>query len=279
MGRGACVRSGHTGRGMWERYTGRGAEGLVIPEEIVTHRRNRGAERKDLSRHPASPKVAGGRGGSEAVKLELVLKSDTVGTLEAARNALSAVRVNGVDLVVIEAAVGDISKSDLLMALTGSRLVVGFNVDVVPTALDFARERDIELRTYEVIDRMVQAVEGIARSLVPGESGEVRLGEARVIALFKGGRKGVILGCEVLKGRLALGQRYRVISAMGPIYEGRIESLHIEADAVREARVGEQVGLKVRGWRGAEVGDLVESYELSPRSGREVWHPRGGLVE
>ena len=109
------------------------------------------------------------------------------------------------------------------------------------------------------------------------EKGEIITGKAKVIALFKSSRKGIILGCEVLEGTLSVGKRFRIVSAMGPVYTGKIESLHIQKDRVKEAHPHQQVGLKVIGLKKASIGDLVECFEIARTSGGRIWQPTGGV--
>ena len=100
-----------------------------------------------------------------------------------------------------------------------------------------------------------------------------------MIVLFKSSRKGIILGCEVLEGTLALGKKYRIVSAMGTIFTGQIESLHIEKDSVKEAKPPQQVGLKVIGLKKVSIGDLVECFETAKPSGSRIWQPKGGVFK
>jgi translation initiation factor IF-2 len=211
-------------------------------------------------------------------KLEIVLKCDAAGSEEAVLSSLSVTKAPEIELKVIHSDVGDVTKSDLLIALTGSRLVVGFNVGVGPKTEQLCKEQGIEVRLYDVIYQLTNDMQQIANSLVPrDEEGEKITGKARVIALFKSSRKGIILGCEVLEGTLALGKRFRIISAMGPIYSGKIDSLHIEQDEVKEAGAHQQVGLKVFGLKKATLGDLVECFESVPSKRRGGWQPKGGV--
>lgn len=211
-------------------------------------------------------------------RLELVLKADTAGTTEAVVSAVEALPEGDVMIEVIHAGAGDISKSDLLMAETGSRLVTGFNVDLLPRIKEEASEKGIEIRLYDVIYKLVEDVRDIARRMLPSEEEEKITGRARVIALFPGGRKGVILGCEVLEGILAVGKKFRLISDPGTVYVGNITSLHIETETVKEARKNQQVGLKISGFKRAKIGDLVECFETLP-SRHQRWQPHGGVFD
>lgn len=213
-----------------------------------------------------------------ARKLDIVLKCDSTGSVEAVETILGKFRVPDVELRVIHSGVGAVSKSDLVMALTGSRLVVGFNVGVMPKLEQWIKEHGVEVRLYQVIYRLIDDTREIAESFTPVEPEEKITGRARVIALFKGSHKGVILGCQVQEGVLSQGSMFRVIAAMGPVHVGRIASLQIEQDAVKEARPGQQVGIKIADFSRAKTGDLVECFE--PVHGRkpQAWRPVGEIL-
>lgn len=235
----------------------------------MSHRRPRPAPRPTAESAPGQ--------ADPCTVLELVVKADAVGTLEAVSEAISRVSAEGVEIRIIHAGVGEATKSDVLMAATGSGLIMGFQVPTAPRVEEYAREQGVEIRLYEVIYELTGDAERIARSLAPRLPGERVIGRARVIALFKGSRKGAILGCEVQEGALALGNRFRIIDPAGPVHEGRIDSLHIGPEAVREARPGQQVGLKVGGFRKARVGDWVECFEGVRPEGPPPWSPQGGV--
>ena len=209
-------------------------------------------------------------------RLEIVLKCDSVGSLEAVASSLESLENPEVAISPFHTGIGAISKSDLLMALTGSRLVVGFNVGLLPQMEQLSKEKGVEVRLYDVIYKLSQDLSQIAGTLIRrDEEEEVITGKAKVIALFKSSRKGSILGCEVLQGALVQGKKFRIISAMGPVYSGKIESLHIEKEAVKEAKKGQKVGLKITDYNQAKKGDLVETYEKQKSEANATWHPRG----
>lgn len=210
-------------------------------------------------------------------KLEIVLKCDTSGCAEAIISAIESLAQPGIEIQIISSGVGAISKSDIFLAETGSRLILGFNVGLMPHIEQMALEHNVEIRIFEVIYKLLEDLEVIAQSLVVQESTEEVVGSARVIALFKSSRKGIILGCEVISGKLALGQAFRVVGAMGALYTGTIESLHIEQDAVREAAKGQQVGLKIKDFSKARIGDLVESFKAGPGKQVRAWQPQGRI--
>jgi translation initiation factor IF-2 len=210
-------------------------------------------------------------------KLEIVVKSDVAGTAEAVRSALTAMKVPDVDLRVIHSGIGPVSKSDVLMAKTGSRLIIGFNVDVQGQIEPHIREQGVEVRLYETIFRLSADVQVVAAGLHRPEPEETITGQARIIELFKSSHKGIIIGCQVTAGKIEKGKNFRVIAAMGPSYTGRIESLHLAEREVTEGRVGQQVGIKIAGWKKAKIGDIVECFDPPRPGGARRWQPKSGV--
>lgn len=210
-------------------------------------------------------------------RLEIVIKCDTSGCVEAITSSISAINLPGVEIGIIRSGVGSINKSDIFMAETGSRLIIGFNVGVMGHIDQMVTEHTIEIRLYDVIYRLLEDVESIGRSLTPQKPAEEIIGTAKVIALFKSSRKGIILGCKVLTGKLTQGKSFRLLGAMGPMYIGTIESLHIEKDTVRTAKKGQEVGLKIRDFNKVKVGDLVESFQSVAGQQIKPWRSRGKI--
>ena len=232
-------------------------------------------KQKKHAGHPEEKPLESISGQPAKKKLEIVIKCDSVGCSEAVEASIKAIAQPEVDIEILSSGVGAINKSDIFMAETGSRLIIGFNVGVLPDIKALPGEHNVEVRIYDVIYTLMEDVGKIAQSLVTRETGEDILGSAKVIALFKSSRKGIILGCEVLNGSLALGRKFRIVGVMGPIYTGTIESLHIEKNTVNKATKGQQVGLKVRDFKKVKIGDLVESFKPIAQQVNQPWQPRG----
>ncbi len=210
-------------------------------------------------------------------KIELVLKCDTMGSVEAISAMLANLKVPEADVGIILSGVGNITKQDLLVALTGSRLVIGFNVGVAPKLEQWVKEHGVEIRIYDVIYRLAEDLRVIGQSLAPIETEDKVTGKCEVIATFKSKKGGVILGCEVVEGSVQVGKRFRVVTAMGPVHSARIESLQVDKQPVKEARVGQQVGVQVSGSAFGKVGDFIECYdEIIPK--KATWSPRGDII-
>jgi translation initiation factor IF-2 len=211
-------------------------------------------------------------------KLQIVLKADSMGSAEAITAMLASTKIPEADIKVIHSGVGAVSKQDLLMAQTGSSLVVGFNVGVAPRLDQWVKEHGVEVRIYDVIYKLAEDLGAIARGLVVPEPEEKITGKCEVIATFKSVKGGMILGCEVVEGSVQVGRSFRVVTAMGPVHSARIESLQIEKQAVKEARPGQQVGVKVAGFSDAKAGDFIECYEVPPSPRKSGWTPKGNIV-
>ena len=209
--------------------------------------------------------------------LAIVLKCDADGSIEAVADALSKISMPEADLAIIHSGIGNIHKSDIQLAETGSRLIAGFQVGVETGMEKLPGECGVEVRLYDVIYKLTEDIEIITKSIIPHIPEEHIVGTARVIAIFKSSRKGIIIGCEVLNGHLAHGQHFRIISAMGPVYSGTIESMQIEKNAIQKALPGQQVGIKIRNFNRARIGDYVESYRAAPLKDFRQWKPRGGI--
>jgi translation initiation factor IF-2 len=211
--------------------------------------------------------------------LEIVLKCDSMGSVEAVTTAISEMAVPEADIIFIRSGVGAVTKSDILLAETAGRLIVGFQVSVMPGIDKVLKEHRVEVRLYEVIYRLTSDIGAIAGNLTPAVSEERIIGSATVIALFKGSRKGIIMGCEVREGFLAAGHRFRIVSAMGPIYSGTIQSLHIGENETQKAIAGQQVGIKIKDFNKAKIGDLVETYRPIPPKKSLTWEPTGAIIK
>lgn len=210
--------------------------------------------------------------------LALVIKSDTDGCEQAICELIDHNPEEGVPIEIIHKGVGDICKTDIMIAATGSKLVLGFNVNVLPRLAELCLEQNVEIRLYSIIYKLHADLQGIARSLLPREAAEKILGRAKVVALFKSSRKGIILGCEVENGQLQRGEAFRIISAMGPVYLGKIASMHIAKDSVSKATPGQQVGIKIDDFKNVRVGDLVESYQIIYDRNTPPWRPSGKIM-
>lgn len=242
----------------------------VLP---MTHKAKNHPPQPKAPGHPLKPLTT-----EHKSTLALVIKGDSDGCEQAICDMISHHTDLGIPIEIIHQGVGDICKTDIMTAATASHLVLGFNVNVLPKITELCLEQNVEIRLYSVIYKLDEDVKDIAHSLLPRPVEEKLLGRAKVITLFKGSRQGIILGCEVEQGRLQRGDAFRIIAAMGPIYSGKISSLHIEKDAVNKATPGQQVGVKIDGFKNVRVGDLVECYQVMADRHPPRWRPSGKII-
>jgi translation initiation factor IF-2 len=224
-------------------------------------------------------KKQAGRTQETRPTLGIVLKCDSVGSMEAVTTAISGIVSPAADISIIRGGVGAVNKSDVLLAETASGLIVGFQVGAMAGMDGLLRGRRVEVRLYEVIYQLISDMRDIAERLMPPTTEDRIIGSAKVIALFKSSRKGVIIGCEVGEGFLNTGDHFRIVSAMGPVYAGIIESLHIGENKTQKATAGQKAGIKIRDFNRAQIGDLVECYRpLTPKK-HLTWEPTGTIIK
>ncbi len=239
----------------------------------MKHTYHQNSRSKTLTRPPI---MAAGRSPEETQALEVVIKCDSYGSVE----TLTAVLSTLPHLKIIQSGIGPINHSDLLMAKTGSGLIIGFNTRVPISLQTEVAKEHLEVRLYGVIYTLLADVKTILASQVQQhrERKESILGLAKVIRLFPGSRHGLILGCEVLQGNLVLGKPLRIIAPVGVIYQGKLDSMHIEKEAVKKAGVRQQVGIKINHFEQVHPGDLIECFEPVAQVRHNVWHPVGQVL-
>jgi translation initiation factor IF-2 len=193
--------------------------------------------------------------------LNIVLKGDVQGSMEAIATSLSQIGSKKVDLNIVHGAVGPISESDVLLAAASNAVIVGFNTKTENNAAIAAKREGVQIKLfsiiYELIDQMKEAMAG----LLEPESREKVVGHAQVKKVFEL-TKGTVAGCAVTDGRLIRNARARVIRNRQPIYDGGFATLRHFQDDVKEIRSGQECGVKLGDYDEYEVGDIIECYTL-----------------
>ena len=196
-----------------------------------------------------------------AHSLNIIVKADVQGSVEALRDSLSQLSTDEVKVNVIAAAAGGISETDANLAVASNAIVVGFNVRADAAARRVIEAEMVDLRyfsvIYEVIDTVKQAMSGM---LAPEFKEEI-VGIAEVRDVFRSKRFGNIAGCRVSEGTVRRSNPIRVLRDSVVIYEGDLESLRRFQDDVNEVRAGTECGIGVRNYNDVKVGDQIEVYE------------------
>ncbi|MGZ8700722.1 MAG: translation initiation factor IF-2, partial [Gaiellaceae bacterium] len=193
--------------------------------------------------------------------LNLVLKGDVVGSVEAAVSELSKIQHSEVRVHVIHQGVGGITEGDIMLASASGATVVGFNVRPNAEARTLAEREGVEIRTYRVIYQLTEDIEQALVGMLKPVEKEETLGEAEVRALFKVSRLGTIAGCMVTSGVIRRSAQARVIRDGTVINETTISQLKRFKDDAREVAEGFECGILLDGFNDVKEGDVIEAFE------------------
>ena len=195
-----------------------------------------------------------------ARELNLVIKADVQGSVEAAIGEVEKIKHSEVSVRVIRTGVGGIAESDVMLAAASKAIVVGFNVRPNAEAKAAAEREGVDVRTYRVIYQLTEDIQkALVGMLTPDQVEEV-LGEAEVRATFRASRLGVICGCMVTSGVIQRNGRVRLVREGAVVWEGNIASLRRVQEDVREVAQGLECGILLENYNDAKVGDTIECF-------------------
>ncbi len=194
--------------------------------------------------------------------VNLVLKADVHGSLEAISQALEGISHPEVQVKIAHSGVGSISESDVNLAYASRAIIVGFHVGTEPGVEELARDQGIEIRTYDIIYEVIDDVKAIMEGNLRPVFEEVILGKAEVRAIFKISRTGVIAGCSVLEGSMKRRESVRIFRGKELIHESKLDSLRHVKDDVNEVERGRECGISLNNWNGFQEGDIIECYTM-----------------
>jgi translation initiation factor IF-2 len=197
----------------------------------------------------------------EVATLNLVLKADVQGSLEALTESLRKLEREDVRPVFVHRAVGGITENDITLAATTNATIIGFNVRPDRKARELAEAENVEIRTYEIIYQIIEDIERAMVGLLAPEYEEVVTGETEVREIFRVPRVGAIAGCYVRSGVITRGSKVRFLRDGVIIWKGSITSLKRFKDDVREVREGFECGIGLSDFQDLKQGDLIETYE------------------
>jgi translation initiation factor IF-2 len=198
----------------------------------------------------------------EAKVLNLILKADAQGTVEAISDALRQMQTEEVQINLLHTGVGDVTESDVgLAAATKPTVIVGFQVGADTQARRLAADEHVEIRRYQVIYDLLDDVRKTMIGMLELIVEEAVVGRAEVRALFHSSRAGTIAGCYVTEGRMVRGAGMRVRRRGEVVHEGRLTSLRHLKEDVTEIAQGFECGIAAEGWNDFQVGDVIECVE------------------
>jgi translation initiation factor IF-2 len=197
----------------------------------------------------------------ETATLNLVLKADMQGSLEAVTDSLRKLERDEVKLSFIHRAVGGITENDVSLAAASSATIIGFNVRPDRGSRNLAESEDVEIRTYEIIYKLLEDIESAMVGMLAPEFEEVITGEAEVMEIFRVPRVGAIAGCQVRHGTITRGSKVRFLRDGVIIWKGAITSLRRFKDDVREVHAGFECGIGLSNNQDLRPGDVIETFD------------------
>jgi translation initiation factor IF-2 len=197
----------------------------------------------------------------EVSYVNLIIKADVQGSVEALRGALEEISTDEVKVKVVAAGVGGINESDANLAVTSNAIVIGFNVRADAAARRVIEEKGIDLRYYSIIYEVIDDVKKAISGMLSPEIKEEIIGLAEVREVFRSTKLGNIAGCMVLEGVVRRNNPIRVLRENVVVYEGALESLRRFREDAQEVKAGTECGIGVKNYNDVKVGDQIEVFE------------------
>lgn len=199
---------------------------------------------------------------AEAQQLNVIIKADVQGSVEALSKSLLDIKHDEVAVNVISSSVGGIKETDVTLAAASNAIIIGFNVRADGTARKTAEKEAVEIRYYSVIYEAIDEVRAALSGMLSPEMRQQIIGLAEVRDVFKSPKLGSIAGCMVTEGVVKRSNPIRVLRDSIVIYEGELESLRRFKDAANEVRNGMECGIGVKNYNDVRVGDQIEVFEI-----------------
>ncbi len=198
----------------------------------------------------------------EMKELNVVLKADAFGSVEAIRDSLIKLSTPKVKVKIILAAPGGITESDVLLASASNAIIIGFNVRPETKARQLAEGEHVEVKSYSIIYEVIDDVKKAMTGLLDKKKVEKFLGRAEVRQIFSVPKIGTIAGCSVIDGKILRGANVRLLRDSRVIFEGKMSSLRRFKDDAKEVATGFECGIGIENYNDLKPGDLVEAYQI-----------------
>ncbi|MCP3031235.1 translation initiation factor IF-2 [Halobacillus sp. A1] len=198
----------------------------------------------------------------EIKDINLIVKADVQGSLEALSGSLEKIEVEGVKVKIIHAGVGAITESDITLASASNAIVIGFNVRPDGNARKAAESEDVEIRLHNIIYKVMEEIEAAMKGMLDPEYEEKIIGQVEVREIFKVSKIGTIAGSYVTEGKITRNSGIRVIRDGVVINEGEVDALKRYKDDAKEVAKGYECGITIKNFNDLKVGDIIEPYEM-----------------
>lgn len=198
----------------------------------------------------------------ELKNINIVLKANSTGSVEAVKNAILKLNVEGTKINIIRASAGAITESDVLLANASHALVYGFNVRPDSNVRNKAIEEKVEIRLHRIIYALIEELESMLKGMRAKKEVEQYLGQAEVRQVFKASKIGTIAGCYVVDGEITSTSLLRVLRDGEEVYNGKINGLKRFKDDVKEVKSGFECGISILNFNDIHEGDIIEAYKM-----------------
>ncbi len=244
-----------------------GDEAIVVPtekkaREVALFRQGKYRDIK-LARQRAAKleNIFSQMGEGKVNALNIVLKADVQGSLEAISDALTKMATDEVKVSIIASGVGGITESDVNLAIASSAILLGFNVRADASARKLVESEEVDLRYYSIIYNLIDEIKAALSGMLKPEYKEMITGLAQVRDVFRSSKLGAIAGCLVIEGVVRRNSSIRVLRDNVVVFTGKLESLRRFKDDVSEVRSGTECGIGVKDYNDVKVGDQIEVFE------------------
>ncbi|MDT4288241.1 translation initiation factor IF-2 [Methylomonas sp. MO1] len=233
-----------------------------VARELAAHREDRKRSNRHAAQHASKlDDVFSRMSAGETSTLNVVIKTDVQGSLEALRESLVGLSTEEVQVKCIFGGVGGINEGDANLALASSAILIGFNVRADAVARKLIEEKDIDLHYYSIIYEAIDEVKRAISGMLAPEIQEKIVGLAEVRDVFRSPKFGAVAGCMVIDGFVKRNLPIRVLRNNVVIYEGQLESLRRFKDDVNEVKMGMECGIGVKNYNDVQNGDQIEVFE------------------
>jgi translation initiation factor IF-2 len=230
--------------------------------QIASERKSRMREQELKKRSKSSlDKLLGDIESSEK-ELNLIIKADVNGSIEALKGLLEKMDIEGFHVNIIRSEVGGISENDVTLAMASGAIIIGFNVRPSAAVKSLADQEGIEIRLYSIIYRIQEDIEAALKGMLAPKFEEIVIGQAEVRETYKISKLGMIAGCYVTDGSIIRDSMVRILRDSIVIYEGKLASLKRFKDDAKEVRQGFECGLSIENFNDLKVGDIIEASNM-----------------
>ena len=195
----------------------------------------------------------------EHKELNIVVKADVQGSLEAVKNSISKIKVEDININIVRAGVGAITETDIILAQASRAIVVGFNVRPTGQVRQSAEASGVEIRLYNIIYKLLEDIDAALKGMLDPEFEEVVTGFAEVRQTFKVSKVGTIAGCYVTDGVIERNSLVRILRSGVVIFEGKMATLRRFKDDVKEVKAGYECGITIASFNDIKEGDVIEA--------------------